>query len=141
MMKENSTVYVLDTSAWLTFIEDELGADLVQDILESASAGSVEILVSFMTFMEVFYLTLQERDIKEAQTRLRLMASLPITRVESTVSLSTAAGRLKALHNISVADAWIAALAQEKSATLVHKDPEFEQIENVLQMLKLPYKR
>jgi len=139
-MNENNTTYVLDTSAWLTLIEDEAGADVVQSILESANSGNVEILVSFMSFMEVFYITLQEREIEEAETRLRMMASLPITRVESTVSLSIAAGRLKAKHRMSVADAWIAALAQERSATLVHKDPEFEQIEDELQVFKLPYK-
>ena len=54
-MNENNTTYVLDTSAWLTLIEDEAGADVVQSILESANSGNVEILVSFMSFMEVFY--------------------------------------------------------------------------------------
>ena len=140
MMNENKTAYVFDTSAWLTLIEDEAGADVVESLLEKANAGSVEILVSFMSFMEVFYITLQERDIEEAQTRLSLMASLPIARAESTVSLSISAARLKAKHRMSVADTWIAALAQEKGATLVHKDPEFEQIEDALEMLKLPYK-
>ena len=140
MMNENKTAYVFDTSAWLTLIEDEAGADVVESLLEKANAGSIEILVSFMSFMEVFYITLQERDIEEAQTRLSLMASLPIARAESTVSLSISAARLKAKHRMSVADAWIAALAQEKGATLVHKDPEFEQIEDALEVLKLPYK-
>ena len=139
-MNENKTAYVFDTSAWLTLIEDEAGADVVESLLEKANAGSVEILVSFMSFMEVFYITLQERDIEEAQTRLRLMASLPIARAESTVSLSISAARLKAKYRMSVADAWIAALAHEKGATLVHKDPEFQQIEDALEMLKLPYK-
>ena len=48
--------------------------------------------------------------------------------------------RLKADHRLSVADAWIAALAKERDATLVHKDPEFEQVEAVIRVLKLPYK-
>lgn len=139
-MNENRTIYVFDTSAWLALIEDEAGADVVESLLESANAGSVEILVSFMSFMEVFYITLQGRDIKEAQTRLSLMASLPIARAESTISLSISAANVKAKHRMSVADAWIAALAQERSATLVHKDPEFDQIEDGLQVLKLPYK-
>ena len=139
-MNENATIYVLDTSAWLTLIEDEEGADVVQNVLESTSSGNVQILVSFMSFMEVFYITLQEREFEEAQTRVRLMESLPVTRVESTVSLSITAAGLKAKHRISVADAWIAALAQERNATLIHKDPEFEEIEDELQVLKLPYK-
>lgn len=139
-MNESTTTYVLDTSAWLTLIEDEEGADVVQSVLESTSTGNVQIFVSFMSFMEVFYITVQERELKEAETRVRLMESLPVTRVESTASLSITAAKLKAKHRISVADAWIAALAQERNATLIHKDPEFEDLGDELQVLKLPYK-
>jgi ribonuclease VapC len=68
------------------------------------------------------------------------MAALPGLRVDSTVALGLLAGELKAKHRLSVADAWIAALARERNATLVHKDPEFEPVEDTLKMLKLPYK-
>jgi predicted nucleic acid-binding protein len=139
-MNESEATYVLDTSALLTLIEDEAGADVVQEILDSAISGNVRILVSFMSFMEVFYITLQEREIEEAEIRVRLIESLPITRVESTVSLGITAARLKAKYRISVADAWIAALALERDAVLIHKDPEFGQAEDELEVLKLPYK-
>jgi uncharacterized protein len=139
-MNESDRTYVLDTSALLKLIEDEAGADEVQDVLERATAGNVRILVSFMSFMEVFYITLQERDMEEALTRSYLMQSLPITRVESSVSLGATAAGLKAKHRISVADAWIAALALERNAVLIHKDPEFEQTEGEIEILKLPYK-
>ena len=69
-----------------------------------------------------------------------LMAALPGLRVDSTAALGLLAGELKAKHRLSVADAWIAALAQERNATLVHKDPEFEQVEATVKALKLPYK-
>lgn len=139
-MSEAIDVYVLDTSAWLTLIEDEAGADLVEEILEKAKTGEVVVLVSFMSFMEVYYITLQERDQSEALVRVDLMAALPVLRVESTEALSILAGELKASHHLSVADAWIAALAREQNATLVHKDPEFEQVEATIKVLKLPYK-
>jgi len=139
-MREDVQIYVLDSSAWLALIEDEEGADFVQQILEKAKSGEVDILVSFMSFMEVTYITLQERDLGEADERVNLMAALPITRVESNSSLGILAAKLKAKYRISVADAWIAALAKERNATLVHNDPEFEQIEGVIQALKLPYK-
>ena len=139
-MKENSVSYVLDTSAWLTLIEDEGGAEIVQSLLEKAGAGSIKMFTSFMSFMEVFYITLQDRDIYEAKIRLNLMGSLPITRVESTEPLGLIASKLKAGHRLSVADAWIAALAEEKGSILVHKDPEFEQLEDTLSVQKLPYK-
>ena len=139
-MSEAIDIYVLDTSAWFTLIEDEAGADRVQELLERARAGDIVVLVSFMSYMEVYYITLQERDESEAQARLDLMAALPGLRVDSTAALGLLAGELKAKHRLSVADAWIAALARERNATLVHKDPEFEQVEATLKMLKLPYK-
>ena len=54
-------------TAWLTLIEDEAGADLVEGLLEKANEGSVESFVSFMSF------------IAGAQTRISLMVSLPIS--------------------------------------------------------------
>jgi predicted nucleic acid-binding protein len=139
-MKEAIDVCVLDTSAWLTLIEDEPGADMVQELLEKAKTGEVIILTSFMSFMEVYYISMQEGDEKEAQARLDLMAALPVTRMESTEGLAVMAGELKAKHHFSVADAWIAALAKEQNATLIHKDPDFEQVEGAIRLLALPYK-
>lgn len=133
-------MYVLDTSACLTFIEDEDGADIVQSILESAGAGEAEVFVSFMSFMEVYYITRRERDALEAAERLRLMTALPVQRVDSSESQGILAAQLKAEHRLSVADCWIAALAIEYHAVLVHKDPEFAQIQPILQVLELPYK-
>ena len=133
--------YVLDTSALLTLIEDEAGADQVQTLLEQAKRGEVSLLVSFISFMEIYYISLQERGQEEAHERMQLMAALSVLRVESTETLAVLAGQLKAAHRLSVADAWIAALAQERDATLVHKDPEFEQLEETVKVLKLPYKR
>jgi predicted nucleic acid-binding protein len=139
-MNDNLEAYVLDTSAWLTLIEDENGADVVQNILEKSREGGVTVFVSFITFMEVYYITLQEHGTAEAQERVRLMTSLPIHRIESSQALGILAAEIKALHKLSVADAWIAALAKEQYAILVHKDPEYEQIEDFVQTLKLPYK-
>ncbi|MBN1886953.1 MAG: type II toxin-antitoxin system VapC family toxin [Thermoflexales bacterium] len=139
-MRSDPPIYVLDTSAVLTLIEDEAGADVVQDLLEKAKAERVVVLISFMSFMEVYYITRQERDQGEAVHRVDLMGTLPISRVESSSSLGIRAGELKANYRLSVADAWIAALAYEQGAALVHKDPEFEQLEGVTQVLKLPYK-
>ena len=140
MMKEIIDVYVLDTSALLAFIEDEAGADIVEKLLEQAKAGKIAILISFMAFMEVYYITLQERDETEAEERLQLMNSLPRKRVESTKTIGIIASKFKANYHLSVADAWIAALAKERNAILVHKDPEFEQVETEINVLKLPYK-
>ncbi len=134
------TTYALGTSAWLAFIEDEAGVEIVQKVLEEADAGESEVLTSFMSFMEVHYITQQERGIQEAEERTALMMALPIVRVDSNESHGIMAAKLKAEYRLSVADCWIAALAIDRRAVLVHKDPEFEQVESRLQVLKLSYK-
>ena len=75
-MSEAIELYVLDTSAWLTLIEDEAGADSVEELIEKARAGEIVVLISFISFMEVYYITMQERDRNEAQARVDLMAAL-----------------------------------------------------------------
>jgi ribonuclease VapC len=139
-MSKAAPAYVLDTSAWLTLIEDEAGSDTVQEILKQTRTGEAIVFVSFMSFMEVYYITLQERDEAEALERVNLIAALPVLRVESTEGLNIQAAELKAAHRLSVTDAWIAALAKEREAKLVHKDPEFKQVEGEIDVLELPYK-
>jgi hypothetical protein len=50
------------------------------------------------------------------------------------------AGRLKAEHRVSLADAIIAAFAIRRHAVLMHKDPEFDALTGLLPMEALPYK-
>ncbi len=90
--------------------------------------------------MEVYYITLQERDVNEAKQRIDLMMALPVLRVESSRALGINAAKIKARYRLSVADAWIAALASEHKAILVHKDPEFAQLTTLIEIMALPYK-
>ena len=43
-------------------------------------------------------------------------------------------------HRLSLADAFIAATASTLSATLIHKDPEFEQAASFISVEQLPYR-
>jgi len=131
---------VLDSTAFLTMFEDEEGADTVQDLLERANRGEIFVFVSFVTFTEVFYISIRRKGEEEGFRRMGLMNALPVTRIESSKELSLTAGRLKASYKISFADAWVAATAIFYDAILVHKDPEFEQLEEKVKVLNLPYK-
>lgn len=64
--------YLLDTSALLTLIEDEAGADRVEQLLRTAP-----VLIPWMCLFEVTYITEQERDVIEAERRYALVKSLP----------------------------------------------------------------
>jgi len=59
--------------------------------------------------------------------------------VHESSGLLERAAEIKASVPLSFADAWIAASALELDAVLVHKDPEFEQVEGLKQE-RLPYK-
>jgi len=140
MQSGDNRRYVLDSTAFLTMFEDEEGADTVQELLERANEGEVLIFVSFVTFTEVFYISIRRKGEKESLRRVGLMKALPVTRIESSEELSLTAGRLKASHKISFADAWVAATAIFYDAILVHKDPEFDQLVEKVKLFNLPYK-
>jgi predicted nucleic acid-binding protein len=133
-------VYVFDTSALFTFIEDEDGAEGIERLLVAAEKGDVDIHVSFISLTEVFYITLRERGEAEALDRIRLIQSLAVKIQESDENLNIMAGTIKAKHRISLADTYVAALAQYYQATLIHKDPEFEKLIPLIKEYRLPYK-
>ncbi|MCI0474584.1 MAG: type II toxin-antitoxin system VapC family toxin [Ignavibacteria bacterium] len=132
--------YILDTSALLTYIEDEDGADKVDALLIEAENGEADIYIAFISITEVYYITLQEKDEIEALRRVILIQRLAVKIVESYEAINLAAGKLKAINRISLADSYIAAVCRAYSGTLVHKDPEFEKLSPPIDEYRLPYK-
>src|SRR3989338_1090572 len=61
-LKETKGIYVLDTSAILTYIENEEGAEYVENLLIKAEKEDVIIYVAFISLTEVYYITMRERD-------------------------------------------------------------------------------
>ena len=139
-MNETKKICILDTSAILTYIEDEDGSDYVENLLIEAEKGIVDIYVSFISLTEVFYITLREKDEPLAVERIKLMQSLAVKIQESDEMVNIKAGKLKARNSISLADAYIAALCQIHNGILVHKDPEYEKLASEINEYRLPYK-
>lgn len=131
-----SAPYLLDTSALLTFIEDEPGSDRVEEVLKDAV-----ILLPWPVLMETYYITLQEKGRAEADRRYALIRQLRaeiLWAMDEPILLTAA--RLKAEHHVSLADAIVAAFAVRNNAVLIHKDPEFEALAGLLPMEPLPYR-
>jgi predicted nucleic acid-binding protein len=130
------SAYVLDTSALFTLIEEEAGADRVEEVLRNENAT-----LPCVVLLEVYYVTQQERGAAEATRRFALLKQLPCEILwqldEPTLLL---AGRFKAENRLSLADSIIAATAAERKATLLHKDPEFEPLKEQVALEALPYK-
>lgn len=132
--------YVFDTSAIFAYTKLESGADTVEEILNLAKKNKCGLYLSFISLMEIYYITWQQKGKDIAKELIVLIKSLPIQIIESNERLILSAGRIKANHRLSVADSIIAATAIEKSAVLVHKDPELEAASEYIKILKLPYK-
>ena len=131
--------YVLDTSALLTLHNDEPGSQRVADLLADAAQAKVTVFACFMSQMEVFYRVWKTEGESVGRAAYALCQDLPLTWVHESPELLELAARMKAQYPMSVADAWIAATALQCDATLVHKDPVFEAVQE-LRHEKLPYK-
>ena len=128
-------LFLPDTSAILTMMDSEEGADLVEDILRTR-----EILLPSLVLFEVYYKSIQYHGIETAELRYATLRSIRAAHVsELTEPVLLKGGEFKAKYNISLADSIIAAYAFVHNATLVHKDPEFEALTMVNQV-KLSYK-
>ncbi len=134
------TAYVFDTSALFAYIENEEGAETVHSLLMRAIDGMDEIFISAITAIEIFYVSLQEQGEIIAEKRLELIRELPLIPVPLDLNLTKLIRGIKAKNRMSLADCCIAGLAMSKSATLVHKDPEFEQVSDGIAQVRLPYK-
>ena len=128
---------LLDTSALLTLIEDEAGADRVEQVLRQT-----EVWLPWLVLLECSYITRQEQGEAEADLRYAMIKQLPLTILWTMdePTLLTAA-RLKATYRLSLADAIIAAFAIQQNAILLHKDPKFEVLTGQVLLEALPYKK
>ena len=139
-MNTEKSKYVLDTSALFCLKDNEEGSNKVEELLEKASHKQCEVLISFITLMEYYYICLMRYGDDIARQAYLQVSLLPIKAIESNEDLRITAAQLKANYPISVADAWIAATAVNYTAVLVHKDPEYDSLGGALKCLVLPYK-
>ena len=130
-------VYVLDTSAILALLNGEPGHETVRDILVQArEPGTTAVYVPFIALMETEYLMMRRHSEESAARYMKLVLGWPARVVESDPAWCHGSAIIKASGRLSLADAWIAALALSLGASLVHKDPEFDRIKT-LQTLRV----
>jgi len=134
-------VYVLDTSAIFAALKQEPDYERVKDLLESAEKDpETRLLVPFMALMEMQYGLMREMSSEDVMFWTDVVRAWPVDVKESTPDWGIRAAHIKSNARVSLGDAWVAALALESEATLVHKDPEFESV-NELKDMKLRYDR
>ncbi|MCQ3936237.1 MAG: VapC toxin family PIN domain ribonuclease [Chloroflexi bacterium] len=128
--------FLLDTSAVLTLIEDEPGANRVKQIFSQKN-----VLLPWVVLMEIYYMTLYEKGGEEAEIRFAMLRHSTAEIVwEMNEVVTLRAAKIKSGNKLSFSDAVIASIAVHHGAVLVHKDPEYEQLKDELQLEALPYK-
>lgn len=132
--------YVFDTSALLTYYQDEAGSELIAELLAEAALGRALIYISFVTIFEVAYLAISREGFEEALKLIIQIRELAFEEAWPDEEMLWAAAKVKSKGGLSVADSFIAALAHLKAATLVHRDPELNRPDLEIDQFMLPAK-
>jgi predicted nucleic acid-binding protein len=125
--------YLLDTSAMMALLLNEPGQERVAQLLRDAAEKRCMLYLCFISKMELEYTLLRLNCATAVQRMIAGLKALPMQVVPATDSLMSAAALIKLTQQLSLADALIAAAAQLVNATLVHKDPEFENLQGITQ--------
>jgi predicted nucleic acid-binding protein len=137
--RERARTYVLDANALIGYFEDrKVTADRVESLLGEAARHDLPLLMSAVTWGEVFYIEWRYRGEAQAREAEANLLDLPITVVVVDQERATRAGALKQKHGLGYADAFAAELTIERGAWLVTADSEFQKVGKALSIYSLP---
>lgn len=120
---------VMDTSALLAVLFDEPQRPQAETVLRDPTN---DVHLAFVTLVEVEYRLIRRRVPQPAVDRMMDgLRQWPMTVHEAHYGWGRRAAWVKAHYPLSLADAWIGALALDINATLVHKDAEFDRVPNL----------
>lgn len=125
---------VLDSSALLTLLFDEAGAEAMEALMHRATEKEQPMLMTGVNWAEVCY-RVGKRQGAEALARAGEFATnTSITIVAADRELAEAAAAYKAADLLGLADAFAAALARSSKADLVTADREFKSVESEIKI-------
>lgn len=125
---------VLDSFALLAYFRGEAAAITVRDLLHKAAVADRPLHMTEVNFAELKYILLK-RDGAEAWTQAsETLKSLPIEFHPAARRLADLAADFKARFQLSLADAFAAALAKDRKAEVVTGDPEFKPLEKEIKI-------
>jgi ribonuclease VapC len=132
--------YVFDSYAMIAYFEDEPGAARVAQILRQLIQGKAKGYMSVVNWGEVYYNTMREEGIAEAEKVILQLDKFPIQIVEVNRNFAYEAAKLKGKYRIAYADCFAVALSVKLNASLVTGDPEFRKLKEriSIQWINLP---
>jgi predicted nucleic acid-binding protein len=132
--------YVFDSYAMIAYFEDGVGADRVAQILRQLIQGKAKGYMSVVNWGEVYYNTMREEGIAEAEKVILQLDKFPIQIVDVNRNFAYEAAKLKGKYRIAYADCFAVALSVKLNASLVTGDPEFRKLKEriSIQWINLP---
>ena len=133
------SVAIVDSWAALAFLRREGAADAsMRRYLRRAEGGNTRLLMSLVNLGEVYYRMIRIVGQEKADERLRLFRKLPIEMVPVREPTVMEAGRIKAMHPISYADAFAVATARLENGAVLTGDPEIVALpRNLVRVIRL----
>lgn len=135
-----SKVYVFDTSAILTYLQNEEGADVIETLFMHSFSEEITILMSIISLVELRYKLERKYTITKVDEIIQNVLSLNIKIVNFEMPFVKLSATYKSTGKMSFADACIAGTAKHFNAILVHKDPEYINLIQDIEQLTLPFK-
>ncbi|MGA2571313.1 MAG: PIN domain-containing protein [Terracidiphilus sp.] len=135
------TVYVLDSSALIRYLDKEAGGDRVKAILKACVKGQAEIHISAVQWGEVAGNLRKRFGALEEERILSSLLPSEAEIVPAGVECAVRAGDLRVDRNIAYADAFALDLAmQSDNPVLVTADYGFRKVEDLARIEFLPEK-
>jgi uncharacterized protein len=124
---------VLDSCAIIAVLFDEPGAEEVERVLSATSADR-PLYISAVNWAEALYIVRRRQGQSGVDKVLEFGRNMPLEIVPVDTERAEKASEYKASCRMSLADAFAVALAKEKKAELVTRDPEFKSVEKEIKI-------
>jgi predicted nucleic acid-binding protein len=121
-----AVTYIFDACALIAWLDNEPGADVVDDLIYRAKKGEIVVVMSVVLYYDRIYVKGKEY----ADTFFNELYHSGIIILEDIpFDVAKETGRMKTTYDISFGDAFAIAVASVSGGTLVTKDHEIEAVE------------
>lgn len=120
---------ILDSYALISYLENEQGADRIEELLYKAKKEELHILMSIINWGEVYYSIFRSKGEDRAEDALIVIKQLPIEIVDVDKDMVYQASRFKGKYRIAFGDCFAAALACKRNCKVITGDKEFKKLE------------
>lgn len=127
--------FIFDSHALLKFFQKEKGYEKVVNLLEEIKKAGVTKYINAVNLGEIIYSTKREFGDQKKLEVLANIERLNFNILTVSNSLIFQAAEYKAQYRISYADCFILASAIEHKAIIVTGDPEFKNVEHLVNIM------